>query len=454
MDVGIGVLAGSAILAVTRSAGSPDELSGWLSVQLSVRDILLVVIFGIAWAVLCATMGRGFSAWRTRLVALTALAAGGCAAGVGLASPDATADASTLALFILAGTTAATASVRLVGRSLMHTRGQRQQQQVVIVGSGPRAVRVLHSLRAQNGSAPHVLGFVDSYNGNAQPEAAAAMLGSLDQLEQILMRQVVDEVIIALPIRSCYQHVQDALIVCERMGVEARYLADVFEAKLARPLYQPSPSMPAFALKVVADDYRLIIKRIVDVLGSAAAIIVLAPLFIVLAIAIKATSRGPVFFVHERFGLNKRRFRLYKFRTMVAGAEALQAKLEEQNEARGPVFKIRRDPRVTTLGRFLRRTSLDELPQLWNVLRGDMSLVGPRPLPDRDVLRFSEAWLMRRFSVLPGLTGLWQISGRSDLPFDEWMRLDLEYIDKWSLRLDARILLHTLPAVIGGRGAS
>jgi exopolysaccharide biosynthesis polyprenyl glycosylphosphotransferase len=299
-----------------------------------------------------------------------------------------------------------------------------------------------------------VLGFVDSYNGNAQPEAAAAMLGSLDQLEQILMRQVVDEVIIALPIRSCYQHVQDALIVCERMGVEARYLADVFEAKLARPLYQPSPSMPAFALKVVADDYRLIIKRIVDVLGSAAAIIVLAPLFIVLAIAIKATSRGPVFFVHERFGLNKRRFRLYKFRTMVAGAEALQAKLEEQNEARGPVFKIRRDPRVTTLGRFLRRTSLDELPQLWNVLRGDMSLVGPRPLPDRDVLRFSEAWLMRRFSVLPGLTGLWQISGRSDLPFDEWMRLDLEYIDKWSLRLDARILLRTLPAVIGGRGAS
>jgi exopolysaccharide biosynthesis polyprenyl glycosylphosphotransferase len=299
-----------------------------------------------------------------------------------------------------------------------------------------------------------VLGFVDSYNGNAHPEAAAAMLGTLDQLEQILMRQVVDEVIIALPIRSCYQHVQDALIVCERVGVQARYLADVFEAKLARPLYQPSPSMPAFALKVVADDYRLIVKRIVDVLGSAAAIVALAPLFIVLAIAIKATSRGPVFFVHERFGLNKRRFRLYKFRTMVAGAEALQAKLEEQNEARGPVFKIRRDPRVTTLGRFLRRTSLDELPQLWNVLRGDMSLVGPRPLPDRDVLRFSEAWLMRRFSVLPGLTGLWQISGRSDLPFDDWMRLDLEYIDKWSLRLDARILLRTLPAVIGGRGAS
>lgn len=454
IDVGIGVCAGSAILALTRSSTTPRELGALWSVQLSVRDVLVVVTFGIAWAVLCATLGRGFGAWRARLGALGALAAGGCAAGVGLASPDATADASTLALFVLAGTTAATASVRLVGRSLVKTRAQRHQQQVVIVGSGPRAVRVLRSLQAQNGSAPHVLGFVDCYNGNAQPEATAAMLGSLDQLEQILMRQVVDEVIIALPIRSCYQHVQDALIVCERVGVEARYLADVFEAKLARPLYQPSSSMPAFALKVVVDDYRLIVKRMIDVLGSVAAIVALAPLFIVLAIAVKVTSRGPVFFAQERFGLNKRRFRLYKFRTMVADAEALQAKLEEQNEARGPVFKIRRDPRVTTLGRFLRRTSLDELPQLWNVLLGDMSLVGPRPLPDRDVLRFSEAWLMRRFSVLPGLTGLWQISGRSDLPFDEWMRLDLEYIDKWSLRLDARILLRTLPAVIGGRGAS
>lgn len=454
MDVGIGVVAGTTILTLSRSAGAVREFPALLSMQLSVRDVLLVVMFGIAWAALCATLGRGFGAWKARLGALAALAVGGCAARVGLASPDTTADASTLALYVLAGTTAATASVRLIGRSLGHPRAQRRQQQVVIVGSGPRAMRVLGSLRAQNGSAPHVLGFVDSYNGNAQPEAAAAMLGSLDQLEQILMRQVVDEVIIALPIRSCYQQVQDALMVCERVGVEARYLADVFEAKLARPLYQPSSSMPAFALKVVADDYRLVVKRTVDVLGSLAAIIVLAPLFMVLAIAIKVNSRGPVFFAQERYGLNKRRFRLYKFRTMVADAEALQVKLEEQNEARGPVFKIRRDPRVTTLGRLLRRTSLDELPQLWNVLLGDMSLVGPRPLPDRDVLRFSEAWLMRRFSVLPGLTGLWQISGRSDLPFDEWMRLDLEYIDKWSLRLDARILLRTLPAVIGGRGAS
>ena len=167
----------------------------------------------------------------------------------------------------------------------------------------------------------------------------------------------------------------------------------------------------------------------------------------------RATSPGPALFAQERYGYRKRRFRMLKFRTMVADAERLQAGLEAQNEARGPVFKIARDPRLTRVGAFLRRTSLDELPQLWNVLRGDMSLVGPRPLPVRDVARFEEPWLMRRFSVRPGLTCLWQVGGRSDVGFDAWVALDLEYIDRWSLALDARILLRTVPAVLSGRGA-
>jgi lipopolysaccharide/colanic/teichoic acid biosynthesis glycosyltransferase len=144
---------------------------------------------------------------------------------------------------------------------------------------------------------------------------------------------------------------------------------------------------------------------------------------------------------------------MYKFRTMVVDAEAQQPALEDRNEANGPVFKLSDDPRVTPLGRMLRRTSLDELPQLWNVLRGEMSLVGPRPLPVRDVNRFETASIMRRFSVLPGLTGLWQVSGRSELPFEDWIRLDLEYIDRWSLGLDLRLLVKTIPAVIGARGA-
>jgi lipopolysaccharide/colanic/teichoic acid biosynthesis glycosyltransferase len=171
-------------------------------------------------------------------------------------------------------------------------------------------------------------------------------------------------------------------------------------------------------------------------------------------LAVRLTSPGPVMFSQLRYGRNRRRFRMYKFRTMVEGADAQQSQLEELNEAAGPVFKIRRDPRITPFGAFLRRTSLDELPQLWNVLRGDMSLVGPRPLPLRDVNQFAEGRLMRRFSVLPGITGLWQVSGRSSLAFDEWLRLDLAYIDQWSLTLDLRILARTIPAVLSGRGAS
>src|SRR5690606_23702383 len=156
----------------------------------------------------------------------------------------------------------------------------------------------------------------------------------------------------------------------------------------------------------------------------------------------------------DRYGYNRRLFRMYKFRTMTVGAEAMQEQLEHLNEARGPVFKIRDDPRITPIGRFLRRTSLDELPQLFNVLKGDMSLVGPRPLPKRDVNHFQDAWLMRRFSVLPGLTCLWQVSGRSNLGFDDWVTLDLAYIDRWSLRLDFLILLRTIPAVFKGTGAA
>jgi lipopolysaccharide/colanic/teichoic acid biosynthesis glycosyltransferase len=187
---------------------------------------------------------------------------------------------------------------------------------------------------------------------------------------------------------------------------------------------------------------------------SAGTLILLSPVLLVAAVAIKLSSPGPVIFTQERYGLNRRRFRMYKLRTMVADAEALQAGLEDQNEASGPVFKIRADPRITPVGRILRRTSLDEVPQLLNVLRGEMSLVGPRPLPARDVDRFTEAALMRRFSIRPGVTCLWQICGRSDLTFDDWIRLDLKYIDEWSFGLDLQILVQTVPAVLRGTGAS
>jgi len=196
-----------------------------------------------------------------------------------------------------------------------------------------------------------------------------------------------------------------------------------------------------------------VVKRWLDLTVGGLLFLGALPVLAVAALAIKLTSPGPILFAQERYGLNKRRFKMYKLRTMVVGAEAQQELLEAHNEATGPVFKIREDPRITWVGRVLRRLSIDELPQLINVLRGDMSLVGPRPLPMRDVSRFSQPALMRRFSVYPGITGLWQVSGRSELTFDDWIRLDLQYIDEWSFQLDLRILLRTIPAVVHGKGA-
>ena len=204
---------------------------------------------------------------------------------------------------------------------------------------------------------------------------------------------------------------------------------------------------------MVEDDYRSAIKRAIDIVGACAGLVCLVPVMLVIAAAIKVTSRGPVMFRQERYGLNKRRFRMYKFRSMVPDAEKQQAELESLNEAQGPVFKIREDPRITPIGKMLRKTSLDELPQFFNVLRGEMSLVGPRPLPRRDVSKFDHGSLMRRFSVKPGLTCLWQVNGRSDTDFCHWIALDLKYIDTWSLGLDLRILAKTVPSVLRGSGA-
>ena len=196
------------------------------------------------------------------------------------------------------------------------------------------------------------------------------------------------------------------------------------------------------------------VKRVIDIAFSGVLLCLLLPLFVLVAIVIKLASAGPVFFTQERLGLNKKVIRILKFRTMVQGAEDQQAELEDLNEASGPVFKIKDDPRITPVGRFLRRTSIDELPQLINVLMGEMSLVGPRPLPVRDYKGFSKDWHRRRFSVQPGISGLWQVAGRSNLPFEQWMELDLQYINEWSLYLDFKVLLKTIPAVMRGTGAT
>jgi exopolysaccharide biosynthesis polyprenyl glycosylphosphotransferase len=320
---------------------------------------------------------------------------------------------------------------------------------VLIVGTGIEGRRAYRELRTQRHRCHRLLGFADlaeecSYGG----EVAALYLGSVHNLERILLESVVDEVIIALPVQSCYQEIVDVIETCRRCGVEVRYPNDILASAGGR---QASASL--ISLKPTSQDSRQFIKRCVDIAVSLIGLIVLLPLMIAAAIAVRATSSGPAIFRQERYGLGRRRFTMYKFRTMVQDAEARMAALESQNEVSGPIFKMRRDPRVTRIGAFLRRTSIDELPQLFNVLMGSMSLVGPRPMSVRDVSRFDQAWLMRRFSVKPGLTCLWQVGGRSSTTFARWMNLDMQYIDTWSLSLDFKILVRTVPAVMRGSGA-
>ncbi len=329
----------------------------------------------------------------------------------------------------------------------------RAKRNLLIVGTGSRAVDVYQEMKANRDLDYTLLGYVDS-EPQAGHVSSDQIVGTIDQLEQILMHQVVDEVVIALPMKSQYQTIGDTIATCERLGIQSQYFTHHFGTSVTKNRVSTGSKTGRMVLETVHRDSRRHLKRAVDFVGAFFGLLFLSPILLATAIAVKVTSRGPIIFRQQRFGLNKRTFNMLKFRSMVIDAEARQAKLEHLNETSGPAFKIANDPRITPIGKFIRKMSIDELPQLVNVLLGDMSLVGPRPLPTRDVSRFSEAWLMRRFSVRPGLTCLWQVTGRSNTDFDRWIELDLEYIDNWSLALDAEILIKTVPAVLKGRGAS
>jgi exopolysaccharide biosynthesis polyprenyl glycosylphosphotransferase len=271
-------------------------------------------------------------------------------------------------------------------------------------------------------------------------------------LESILMDNPIDEVIITLPVKSKYDEIQKVIAICEHAGIQSQYSTDFFATHMTkrRTIDRHDPS--SILLHMVHNDTQRALKRLTDIVIAATALILLAPIMFLIALCIKLTNSGPCIFRQARYGLNKRLFTMYKFRSMVVDAEQQQSKLEHLNELSGPAFKMKKDPRITGIGSFIRKTSLDELPQLWNVLIGDMSIVGPRPLPTRDVSRFSEAWLMRRFSVPPGITGLWQVTGRSNTTFAHWIKLDLDYIDRWTLLLDFQIIAKTFPAVLKREG--
>jgi len=324
----------------------------------------------------------------------------------------------------------------------------------LIVGTGRRAAALRARLQSEY-SRFQIFGCVDDeYHG--PEDLRDGYLGPLDSLAELLKTHPIEVVLIGLPIKSKYDEIQRVIEVCETIGVESHYMQDLFETSRSRIEAHSLRSLQPHHFAVhgqLRNDPKQYLKRILDLLLGSALLILFAPLMIVVATAIRLTSQGPVFFVQQRYGRHRKRFPMFKFRSMVIDAEQRQAALEADNEAQGPVFKLRSDPRVTRIGAFLRRTSIDELPQLFNVLRGEMSLVGPRPLPLRDVSRFEETWLLRRFSVRPGLTCLWQVNGRSNTSFDFWIEQDLKYIDHWSLLLDFKILVLTIPAVLRARGA-
>jgi exopolysaccharide biosynthesis polyprenyl glycosylphosphotransferase len=350
---------------------------------------------------------------------------------------------------------------RLILRYLLkrvRTHG-RNLRLVLIVGTSPRAVEFARKIEATPDLGYRILGFADE-NWEGMEEfrrAGYPLVCNFEDFPHFLRHNVVDEVVMALPIRSFYFHASRIAALCEEHGITVRFPSSLFNLKRARSKAEEFEGDHVIALYSGGlQGWPVLVKRTLDFMASLILLILLGPLFVMVAILIKLTSPGPVFFTQKRLGLNKRRFSLYKFRTMVADAEAKLADIAHLNEASGPVFKIRDDPRITTIGKLLRKTSIDELPQLINVLHGDMSLVGPRPLPVRDYEGFDQDqdWQRRRFSVRPGITCLWQVNGRSSIPFEKWMELDMQYIDRWSLWLDLKILARTIPAVIRGSGAA
>jgi exopolysaccharide biosynthesis polyprenyl glycosylphosphotransferase len=350
-----------------------------------------------------------------------------------------------IAFLLLAGN-------RLGLRLLAHAARRRgfNTRALAVVGTSDMAKAVIEAIAAHPEWGYVFAGYVLE-NGDGAPPGAR-VLGRLDDLGQILEREVLDEVVIGAR-QARLERIEAAVRLCEEQGVGVKVLLDLFPNGSSHVAVEELEGMPVLSFTTAPTDIgALSAKRVFDLVVSVLFLVLLAPLFLGIAIAIKLDSPGPVFFRQRRVGLNGRQFWMWKFRSMCDGAEAMRPELASLNEMGGPTFKVSQDPRITRVGRWLRRTSLDEFPQFWNVVKGDMSVVGPRPPIPSEVKEY-QRWQRRRLSVRPGLTCTWQVSGRNELDFDRWMELDLHYIDHWSLWHDVSIVLRTIPAVLLGRGA-
>lgn len=333
-------------------------------------------------------------------------------------------------------------------------RHGRNYRNIIIVGTGPRALMVDRGVRTHPEWGLRIVGFVDDKDTPVENQIPRSSVRKLVDLPVMLRDEVIDELVVAWP-RSMFPQLEAVVASCASAGVPVTVISDFFGDTLPSPRVTRFDNRPALSFAPVHHSpVQLAVKRGIDIVGATLGLILISPVLAASAAAIRMTSPGPVFFYQERCGLNGRRFQMLKLRTMVNDAEDRLAGLAQFNEMQGPVFKMVNDPRITKVGRVLRRWSLDELPQLWNVLRGDMSLVGPRPPIPAEVLRYDPAQ-KRRLSMRPGLTCIWQVSGRNRIDnFGEWVRLDLEYIDGWSLAEDAKLMIRTIPAVLFRDGAS
>jgi exopolysaccharide biosynthesis polyprenyl glycosylphosphotransferase len=328
----------------------------------------------------------------------------------------------------------------------------------LLVGEGRELAETARTLEAHETHGMRIFGFVRVGAGPRDAESLSRGLAksypafALHELPELLRRHVIDEVIFAVA-QEDLEKLGEAFLVCEEEGVKTRILLSFFPQAVSRVYLERLGDKPLLTFSATPEDELLLLKRILDVVMALAALLVLSPLLLILAVLVRLTSRGPILFRQTRCGLGGRKFTLYKFRSMRPDADLRREELETLNEVDGPVFKIRNDPRCTPMGRFMRKFSLDELPQLVNIINGDMSFVGPRPPLPEEVEKY-ERWQRRRLRMQPGLTCLWALEGRSQLSFRRWMELDLEYIDHWTLALDWKILLRTIPVVLLGRGAS
>jgi exopolysaccharide biosynthesis polyprenyl glycosylphosphotransferase len=330
---------------------------------------------------------------------------------------------------------------------------------ILIVGTNARAIKYARKLNHHHLYGYQVAGFVDTHwNGPRHDNYEwCRLVADFKNFPEYLRTHVIDEVYIFLPLRGWYDAIEEVIAACEQQGVTIRIALDFFNLRIAQWRIEKIELDPMLTLFTGAmQGESVIIKAFTDRILAGILLLLFLPLFVCVALAIKFTSPGPVFFRQKRLGYNKRIFKIFKFRTMVLGAEAMQKDLEHLNEmgVEAGAFKIKNDPRATPFGKFLRKYSIDELPQLINVLKGEMSFVGPRPLTERDFTMFRIHHQARRFTVKPGITCLWQVSGRNVTTFNRMVELDTQYIDEWSLALDLKILLRTIPAVFTGHGAS